>query len=133
MKLQIKSLSGGLNESEKQYLRKKLLWLEERLPNSAILTVGVKENITKRSNQAIELFIHLSVPKLKKPIYVKVYKNSFTEAVDLAKDKVERIVVKHKEKGSRFRVKMPKLRVPKIKFKLSFRRKKELQNEQNPK
>ncbi len=124
MKFQIKSLSGGLDENQKQYLRKKFLWLEEHLPNSATLTVAVRENVTKRSNQAFEVIAHLIVPKLKRPIYVRIYKNTFTEAVDTVRDKIERTVVKNKEKSGRF-----KLKVPKVKIKLRFGRKKKEENE----
>ncbi len=124
MKFQIKSLSGGLDENQKQYLRKKFLWLEEHLPNSSILTVAVRENVTKKSNQAFEIIAHLAVPKLKKPVYIRTYKNTFTEAVDTARDKVERVVVKSKEKSSKFR-----LRVPNVKFKIPFGRKKKEENE----
>jgi len=126
MKLQIKSLSGELDENQKQYLRKKFLWLEERLPNSAVLTVGVREHITKKSNQAFELVVHLVAPKIKKPIYVKLFKNTFTQAVDTAKDKIERIVVKRKEQGSGM-----KFRVPRIKFNLPFRKKLLEEDEKN--
>lgn len=124
MKFQIKSLSGGLDENQKQYLRKKFLWLEEHLPNSAILTVAVRENVTKRSNQAFEVIAHLVVVKLKKPIYIRTYKNTFTEAVDVVRDKIERAVVKNKEKSGKFR-----LKVPKVKINLRFGRKKKEEDE----
>lgn len=105
MTLQIKSLSGELHEDEKKLIRKKFLWFEEHLPNSSVLTVGVRQHITKRSNQAFELILHLTIPNVKKPVYVKVFANSFAEAIDIAKDKLERIVLKRKEKGFRFRFK----------------------------
>ena len=111
MKLQIKSLSGGLSEDQKKYLRKKTLWLEEHLPNAAVLTIGVRERITKKSNQAFEVVIHLVSPNNKKPVYVKVFRNDFASAIDLAKDKIERIVVKTKEKNPRFRFKLPRIRL----------------------
>lgn len=124
MKFQIKSLSGGLDENQKQYLRKKFLWLEEHLPNSTTLTVAVRENVTKRSNQAFEVIAHLIVPKLKRPIYVRTYKNTFTEAVDTVRNKIERTVVKNKEKTGRFN-----LKIPKVKINLRFGRKKKEENE----
>jgi ribosome-associated translation inhibitor RaiA len=124
MKFQIKSLSGGLDENQKQYLRKKFLWLEEHLPNSATLTVAVRENVTKRSNQAFEVITHLIIPKLKRPIYVRTYKNTFTEAVDTVRNKIERTVIKNKEKSRRFNLKMPK-----VKIKFRFIRKKKEENE----
>lgn len=111
MKLQIKSLAGNLQEDQKKYIRKRILWLDEHLPNTAELTIGVKEHITKKSNQAFEVILHLFVPKNKKPIYVHVFKNSFLEAVDVAESKVERIVLKDKEK------RFFSFRIPKISFK----------------
>ena len=69
MNLQIKSLSGILNEEEKKAIRKSLLPLENLVENSALLTVGVRQHITKRSNQAYELVVHLVVPGKKHPIY----------------------------------------------------------------
>ncbi|MDH4358761.1 MAG: hypothetical protein OEV37_02335 [Candidatus Berkelbacteria bacterium] len=117
MNLQIKSLSGELTEEEKRLLRKKLLRLEEYIPNSSVLTVGLKQHITKKSNQAYEIIIHLIIPSVKRSVYVKVFKNSFTEAVDVAKDKVEDIVIKRKNKKLSLRFKVPK-------FSLGFLRKK---------
>jgi len=108
MKLQIKSLAGSLQEDQKKYIRKRILWLDKHLPNTSELTFGVKEHITKKSNQAFEIILHLFIPSNKKPIYVHVFKNSFLEAVDIAESKIERIVLKDKEKRS-FRFKLPKI------------------------
>lgn len=121
MILQIKSLSGGLQEDQKQYIRKKFLWLEKHLPNAAVLTVGVREHVTKKSNQAFELMVHLDVPKTKKPYYVRVYKNGFTEAVDKSKDRIERMVLKLKEKsGFKFKIPVPSLKFLRKKNEKSF-------------
>ena len=109
MELNIKQLSGSLTESQKQYLRKKMLWLRDHLGNSSNLTVGVKEKVTKKSNQAYEIVLHLTAPKLKRPAYVRVRGNNFRESVDRAKDKIERIVVKRKERTI-FKFKLPRLR-----------------------
>lgn len=111
MNLQIKSLSGELSEDEKRYLRKRFLWLEEHVPNSSTLTVGVKQHITKRSNQAFEVVLHLIIPGLKRPIYIKEFKNSFTEAVDVSRARIERAVVKNREKTNKFsfKLKFPRL------------------------
>lgn len=111
MKLQIKSLAGNLQEDQKKYIRKRILWLDKRLPNTAELTFGVKEHITKKSNQAFEIILHLFIPKNKRPIYIRVFKNSFLEAVDIAESKVERIVTKDKERH------FLKFRIPKISLK----------------
>jgi len=109
MTLQIKSLSAALHEDEKKLIRRKFLWFEEHLPNSSVLTVGVREHITKRSNQAYEIILHLTIPNVRKPTYVKVFANNFAEAVDRAKEKLERIVLKRKEKGFHLRFKAPRL------------------------
>jgi ribosome-associated translation inhibitor RaiA len=114
MHLTIKNLAGELSEQDRRYLRGRFLWLKEHMENSAELTVGVKERVTKRSNQAYEVVVHLSQPGIKKPIYVKVSGNDFKVAVDLAKEKVERIVLKNKERG------FLRFRIPKI----NLRRKK---------
>jgi len=111
MILQIKSLAGELVEDQKKYLRKKFLWFEERMPNNVVLTVGVKQHITKRSNQAFEIVLHAIIPKIKKPFYVRVFKNDFNESVDIAKDKLERMVLKRKDKNKRFRFKLPSVNV----------------------
>jgi ribosome-associated translation inhibitor RaiA len=116
MKLQIKSLSRELDEPKKQYLRKRIVWLDEHLPNPAVLTIGVREHITKRSNQAFEVFFHLVMPAVKKPLYIRVFKNTFTEAVDIAEGKLERLVVKKKEKSGKFKFKSIKLPAVKIKL-----------------
>jgi len=111
MILQIKSLSGELDDEQKKYLRKKFLWFEDRLPNNAILTIGVKQHITKRSNQAIEVVLHAVVSKIKKPFYVRAFRNGFNEAVDIAKDKLERMVLKGKDKDRRFKFKLPQVKL----------------------
>ena len=114
MQLKIKQLAGQLSEQDKQYLRQRFLWLKDHMDNSSVLTVGVRERITKRSNQAFEIVLHLITPGMKKAIYVKTYGNDFRTPVDIAKARIERIVVKKKERG------FLRLRIPKI----SFRRKK---------
>jgi len=117
MKFQIKSLAGELEEEKKKYLRKKVLWLEKHLPEASHLTIGVKQHITKKSNQAFEVIFHLILQGVKRPIYVRVYEDSFDNAVDKAEEKVERSVVKIKEKGSRFRFKLPSIpKLPRISF-----------------
>ena len=110
MQLVIKQLTGELSEQEKQYLRQRFLWLKEHINNSSVLTVGVKEHITKKSNQAYEIILHLIRPGMKKAIYVKTYGNDFKGPVDKAKDKIERIVIKQKERG------FMRLRIPRITF-----------------
>jgi len=110
MKFQIKSLSGQLSEDEKKLIRKKLLWLEEHLANNAELTVGVRQHITKKSNQAYEVVLHLFIPQTKKPIYTKVFRNSLLEALDISKEKIERVVVRQKEKGKgKFHLSVPRI------------------------
>jgi ribosome-associated translation inhibitor RaiA len=109
MTLQIKSLSSELREDEKKLIRKKFLWFEDHLPNNCVLTVGVREHITKKSNQAHEVILHLTIPNVKKSIYVKVFANSFAEAINIAREKLEKIVLKRKEKGFRFHLKPPRL------------------------
>lgn len=108
MQLQIKSLSGEIDEGQKKLIRKKFLWFEEHLPNNAVMTVGIKQHITKKSNQAFEVIVHGQIPNLK-PAYVRVFKNSFDEAINIAKDKTERLIIKNKDKGFKFRLKVPKL------------------------
>jgi ribosome-associated translation inhibitor RaiA len=111
MTLQIKSMAGELGEDQKKYLRKKFLWFEEHFENNVVLTVGVKQHITKKSNQAFEVILHAIVPKMKKPFYVRVFRNDFNEAVDIARDKMERVVLKRKDKNKRFRFKLPSINV----------------------
>lgn len=105
MNLQIKSLAGILGEEEKKVIRKSLLPLEGLVANSSMLTVGVRQHITKRSNQAYELVVHLIVPGEKHPIYAKIFKNSLEEAVNLAKEKIERQLIKPKGKLQRISIK----------------------------
>ncbi len=111
MEIKIKQLSGSLSEQEKQYLRKKFLWLKKNLDNPATLTIGVRERITKKSNQAYEIILHLIKPGVKNPIYIRTFGNDFRTAVDVAKDKMERVVIKRKEKG------LLHLRIPKLSLK----------------
>jgi ribosome-associated translation inhibitor RaiA len=113
MQLIIKQLTSDLSEQEKQYLRKRFLWLKEHLGGSSVLTVGIREHITKKSNQAYEIILHLVKTGVRKPIYIRTYGNDFRTAVDRAKDKIERIIIKKKERG------LLRLRIPR----LSFRRK----------
>lgn len=121
MKFQIKSLSGELEEENKKFLRKRVLWLEQHVVESANLTVGVKQHITKKSNQAYEIFFHLTMQGLKKPMYVRTYGNSFADAVAKAENKIQRQVIRKKERSKGFRFKLPSLpKLPKI----SLRRKK---------
>lgn len=119
MKFQIKSLAGELEEEKKKYLRKKILWLEKHLPDASNLTIGVRQHITKKSNQAFEVIFHLILQGVKRPIYVRVFENSFDNAVDKAEEKIERLVVKTKERKSRFRFKLPSM--PNIR-QISFRK-----------
>lgn len=112
MDLIIKSLAGQLEEDEKKIIRKKLLWFDEHLPNNASFTVGIKQHITKKSNQAYEVIVHLYTPQIRKPVYVRVIKNSLADAVDIVREKIERIVLKKKEKRElKFKLKFPKLRL----------------------
>lgn len=115
MKFQIKTLAGELDEEKKKYLRKRILWLEKHLPEGSALTVGIKEHITKKSNQAFEIIFHLILHGNKKPIYARVWNNSFSVAVDNAEDKIERIVIRRKEKGLKFKFRLPS--IPKISLK----------------
>jgi len=105
MNFQIKSLSGVLSEEEKRVIRKSLLPLENLVENSAVLTVGVKQHITKKSNRAYELLAHLIAPGKKRPIYAKVFRNSLEEAVNLAKEKIERQLLKPKGRLQRISIK----------------------------
>lgn len=118
MVLQIKALSGVLTEDQKKYIRKRMLWFEDHLPNSAVLTVGVREHITKRSNQAFEILVHLDSPKTKRPYYVRTFGNNFIESVDVARHKIERVVLKLKDKkGLSFKISIPELKFLKRKQK----------------
>ena len=109
MELLIKSLSGHLEEEDKKIIRKKLLWFDDHLPNNAVMTVGVRQNITKKSNQAYAIIIHLAIPKTKKPVYLNIAKGNLPDAIDLIREKLERIVLKKKEKRQ-LKFKLPKLR-----------------------
>jgi len=116
MKFQIKSLSGELDDEQKKFLRKRILWLEKHLPESSTLTVGVKQHITKKSNQAYEIILHLLLQNVKKPLYVRSFANSFADAIAKAEDKIERQVVRIKERKKGFRFKVPSIKLPKIRF-----------------
>jgi len=109
MDLLIKSLSGTLEEDEKKLIRKKMLWFEDHLPNNAQMTIGVRQNITKKSNQAFEVIVHLSWPKIKKPVYVRLVDVKLGDVMDKTKTKIERIVLKKKEKRQ-FKFKIPRLK-----------------------
>ena len=111
MELIIKSLAGEIGENEKKLIRKSMLWFENHLPNNAVMTIGVKQHITKKSNQAYEVITHINTVSLRKPVYVKVFRNSLVEAVNITREKVERIVVKDKDS------KKLKFKVPSIKLK----------------
>jgi ribosome-associated translation inhibitor RaiA len=116
MDLIIKSLAGQLEEEEKKVIRKKLLWFDEHLPSNSSLTVGVKQHITKKSNQAYEVIIHLYHPNMKRPVYVRVVQNSLSDAIDIIREKIERIVLKKKGKRElKFKIKFPKLTLRKTK------------------
>jgi ribosome-associated translation inhibitor RaiA len=108
MDLIIKSLSGVLEEEEKKVIRKKLLWFDEHLPNNAVMTVGVRHRITKKSNQAYEIIIHLNTPKTRRAVYIRIAKDNLPEAINQAREKMERIVLKKKDK-KQFKLKMPRL------------------------
>lgn len=111
MKLIIKSFSTPLDEKRKAIIRDKFLWFEKKLKNNAELTIGVEEKITKKSNEAHQLTVHLFIPGLKNPIYLQTFDDKFIRAVDKAKDKLSRIVLKDKEKGKfKFKLKLPSLR-----------------------
>lgn len=118
MQLNIKSLSGILDEEEKRIIRKKMLWFEGHLPNNSQMTVGVKQHITKKSNQAFEIIVYLNSPTIKKPVYVKVFKNKLPDALDIAKEKIERIVLKKKDK-KQIKFKLPKINFRKNRDKIS--------------
>lgn len=109
MELIIKSLSGVLGEEEKKVIRKKLLWFDEHLPNNSIMTVGVKQHITKKSNQAFEIIMHLNTPKTKRAVYVRLTKDNLADALDQIREKIERIVLKKKSKRQ-IKFKLPQLR-----------------------
>lgn len=108
MDLIIKSLSGDITEDEKKIVRKSMLWFDKHLPNNSIMTVGVKQHITKKSNQAFEVITHVNTAQLKKPVYVKVFRNTLPEAINITREKIERIVVKTKEQR-RLKFKLPSI------------------------
>ncbi len=110
MDLIIKSLSGILEDEEKKVIRKKLLWFDEHLPNNSIMTVGVRHKITKKSNQAYEIIIHLNSPKTKRAVYIRMTKDNLADALDISREKLERVVLKKKEK------KQMKFKLPSLKF-----------------
>lgn len=111
MKLIIKSFSTPLDEARKSIIRDKFLWFDKKLKNNAELTIGVEEKITKKSNEAHMITVHLFIPGLKNPIYLKSFDDKFITAVDSAKDKLERVVLKDKDKGKfKFKIRFPKLR-----------------------
>ncbi|OQA52583.1 MAG: hypothetical protein BWY43_00454 [candidate division WS2 bacterium ADurb.Bin280] len=116
MKFQIKSLSGELEEDQKKFLRKRILWLEKHLPESSVLTVGVKQHITKKSNQAYEIILHLTLQNVKKPLYVRTFANTLADTIAKAEDKIQRQVVRIKERKKGIRFKMPSIKLPKIRF-----------------
>lgn len=117
MRLIIKSLSTPIDEGKKKLLREKFLWFEDKLPSGSEMTIGVEEKINKKLNQAHTVYIHLFVPKLKRPIYIKVYSDNFAQAVNTIKNKLERKIVRDKQRG-KFKFKLPKI-------KFSFRQKEE--------
>lgn len=111
MKLVIKSFSTPLDEKRKAVIREKFLWFEKKLKNNAELTVGVEERITKMSNEAHQITVHLFIPGLKNPIYIRAFDDRFVNAVDKAKEKLERVVLKDKSKGKfKFKLKFPKFK-----------------------
>lgn len=110
MELIIKSLAGEISEDEKKIVRKSMLWFDKHLPNNSVMTVGIKQHITKKSNQAYEVITHVNTAQLKKPVYVKVFRNSLVEAINISREKIERIVVKTKEQRKL------KFKLPSIKF-----------------
>jgi len=110
MDLIIKSLAGNVSEDEKKVVRKSMLWFEEHLPNNSVMTVGIKQHITKKSNQAYEIITHVNTPQMRRPVYVKVFRNSFIEAINISREKIERIVVKTKDQRKL------KFKLPSIKF-----------------
>jgi len=118
MQLIIKSLSGILDEEEKRVIRKKMLWFEDHLPNNSQMTIGVKQHITKRSNQAFEIIVHLNSPTIRKPVYVRVFKSNLSDALDIAKEKIERIMLKKKSK-KQIKFKLPKINFRKNRDKIS--------------
>jgi len=97
----LKTLGGELSPEEKNLLRKKFLNLDKILPANAILTVGVKLHITKKSDQAYEIVFHAQIPGLKKHTYFKVFKNNFIEAADIARDRADRILTKRLKKDQK--------------------------------
>ena len=110
MELIIKSLSGEIAEDEKKIVRKSMLWFDKHLPNNSVMTVGIKQHITKKSNQAYKIITHINTSQLKNPVYVKVFRNSLIEAMNISRDKIERIVVRDKEERKL------KFKIPSIKF-----------------
>lgn len=111
MKLVIKSFSTALDENRKAVIRDKFLWFDKKLANNAELTIGVEERITKKSNEAHQITVHLFIPGLKNPIYLKSFDDKFITAVDKARDRLERVVLKDKDKGKfKFKLRFPRLR-----------------------
>lgn len=114
MDLIIKSLAGPIGEDEKKLIRKSMLWFEKHLANNSVMTIGIKQHIIKKSNQAYEVITHINSPQMKQPVYVKVFRNSLVEAVNVSREKIERIVVKDKEQR-KIKFKLPKLKFGKKK------------------
>lgn len=100
MRLLIKGIHFELTSQLKNYLRKKLLKFDKFLPASAILeaTLEMKTG-PRRSGREI---VHLVLKKggLKQLLFVSVRGKNFYQAIDLAQEKLERQVLRTKEKKS---------------------------------
>lgn len=79
------------------------------------MTVGVRQKITKKSNQAYEVIVHLNTPKTRRAVYVKMAKDNLPDALDQIREKIERIVLKKKDK-KQMKFKIPQLRFGKKKL-----------------
>lgn len=114
MEFTVKSLAGEISENEKKVVRKKMLWFEEHLPSNAQMVVGVRQHITKKSNQAFEIIVRLSSVSLRNPIYIKTVNNDLADGLDVLREKLERIVLKKKDKR-KFKLKLPRINFKKDK------------------
>ena len=98
MRILMKGIHAKFSPVLKNYLRKKLLKFDKLLPSSAILeaTLEVKTGPRREGRE----IVHLALRKggVSKPIFVSVRGKNFYQAIDLAKEKLERQILKNKEK-----------------------------------
>lgn len=84
----------------KNYLQQKIAKFGKRLPQTAFIEVVLSDEFGPKGGQDKEVDLTLTLPGEKQPFHFKERTEDFSQSIDLIEEKLEREIVRYKEKRS---------------------------------